>query len=282
MKKIILKESDFQHYKIIAEQEFSTVFQLKDGSILKLYEPSMLNLQKCLGFDTEEKILDAVPLKESPEILVPTSAVYTKTGDFCGYTMPCAKGISFNNYYDGLTPEEQQNLEKYAQIHYKLESVLRRNQDIVFPDFCTCDNIFIDDKGNVQFIDYDGLQVGSHKTMSISTCVEDCINNPKYMTKDMFFTKELDKKSSIILFYLAAFNVNLNNVGMLDPQKGTPITLEDVFKAINLNDPDLCHKTYKIFHDDQEDEFLDETILSLADKYDVQPFDGLKRIVKKK
>ena len=130
----------------------------------------------------------------------------------------------------------------------------------------------MDNKGNVQFIDYDGLQIGGHRALSISTSLGDPTKliNTKYGTSDLFFTKELDKKSSIILYFLTAFNVNLNTVGIINPDTGTPITLDDVFEIIKLDDPDVCHKVWKTFQDDQQNEFLGDDVFRLADKYDVK------------
>jgi len=290
MKKKILQEYDLRGSLILASTQIATIYLLKNGSIFKEYNPGIIDIHKNMGIDIETKILSAERIKQSPEILVPTTAVYTTNGQFCGYIMPRANGIDFNTYDARLTLEQRRNLNKYAEIHYKLESVLRRNPNIVFPDFCTCDNIFIDSKNNVQFIDYDGIQVGSHRTLSLSTSLGDAaeiLNNSKYCIDKKYFTKDLDKKSSIILFYLTAFNIDLNKVGMIDPYTNTPITLEDIFECIRLDDPDICHKTYKIFNDNQPNEFLGDDILKLGEKYDVQIFSDcgigyIKQLIKKK
>lgn len=290
MKKKILQEHDLKKATPITTTETATLFKLNNGNIMKIYHPGIVEVQKLIDIDVEAKILSAQPLKNSPEILVPTSAVYTKNGVFCGYTMPCANGIDYNAFEDRMTIDDREDLRRYSEIHYKLESVLRRNPNIVFPDFCTCDNIFIDSKDNIQFIDYDGLQIGKHKSISVSTSLGTStalICNPKYFTKDQYFTKELDKKSSIILYYLATFNVDLNKVGVYNPFTGRHLTLEDVFACLNLDDPDLCHKTYKLFNDKESNEFLGKDILNLAEKYDLKVVDirnnmYIKRLVKKK
>lgn len=286
MKKKVLHDYDIRKASLLATTETAAILKLNNGSILKIFHPEFIRNSKLVNL--EQKVLDAVPIKHSPEILVPTSAVYSETGQFCGYTMPEAVGIDYNTYDDKLTIAQRQDLRKYAQIHSKLEKVLRRNKDIVFPDFCTCDNIFVDNKGNVQFIDYDGLQVGGHRALSISTSLGDPTKllDTKYGTKDLFFTKELDKRSSIVLYFLTAFNVNLNNVGIINPDTGIPVTLDDFFEIINLDDQDVCHKVWKTFQDDQQNEFLGDDVFRLADKYDVKILDivgdtYIKELVKK-
>lgn len=290
MRKSFLQEINLNKSKKIATTEGATVIKLNNGNILKIYHPGMVEAAKLVGIDIEAKILSAEPIKNSPEILIPTAAVYMPNGTFCGYIMPCARGIDYNTYDDRFTHQDRENLDKYAKVHYKLESVLRRNPNIVFPDFCTCDNIFIDARDNVQFIDYEGIQIGNYRPVCLSTSLGNpiqYINNPKYFTKNQLFTKELDKKSSIILFYLTAFNIDLNKVGTYNPFEMRNVTLDDIFQMLNLDDLDLCHKTWKIFNNKESNEFLGSEILKLSEKYDLKIIaerNGMyvKRLVRKK
>lgn len=274
MKKKVIYPAEIKNAKFMSHSEMATVVSLQDGGILKVFEPGMLGLMKSVGIDTEKKILDAKPIKGSPEILIPTSAAYFPNGKFIGYTINRANGIDYNEYDDKLSLRQRSDLYMYASDHDKIEAVLRRNCNIVFPDFCTCDNIFFDEDGNVQFIDYDGLQVGPHKTICFSTSLGDAENyfyNPKYC-RNGHFTKELDKKSSIVLYFLTTFNANLSKVGMPHPRTGIPVTLDDFFRAINLDDPDLCHKVWKTFQNDQQNDFLGDTVYDIAEKYDMHVF----------
>lgn len=112
------------------------------------------------------------------------------------------------------------------------------------------------------------------------------MNNTKYFTNESLFTKELDQKSSIFLYFLDTFNVNLNKVGMIDPSNGKPITLNDIFSFINLDDDDLCHKTWKIFQNDRANEYLGDDVFRIADKYNMNVLARLgdsyiKRLTKK-
>jgi len=290
MKKKILYKHDFSRGKLLSKGEDATVIKLNNGNILKIFHPETISISKECGVDIEAKILDAVPIKHSPEILVPSVAAYYENGAFLGYIMPPAQGINFNLYDQNLTLDQRKNLKRYADIHYKLESVLRRNEDIVFPDFCTCDNIFVDKKSNIQFIDYDGLQIGKHGTLSLSTSlgdIHDIIKNPKYFNQEHLYTKELDKRSSIILYFLCALNVNFTKIGQIDPTTGKPVTLDDIFNAINLDDLDICHKVWKIFQDNEKNEYLGDDVYKMADIYDLNlliPYNGyyIKKLSRKK
>lgn len=238
-----------------------------------MFNPNFLFDQKLGGIDIEAKILDAVELKHSPEIIVPNYAAYDNCGRFLGYNCDPAKGIDYNTYYDNLSIKQHCDLISFATIHSRIESVIKKNPNIVFPDLCTVDNIFIDANKNVSFIDYDGLQVGKHRSVSISTNLgnpKQYIFKPKYFNRQILFTKELDKKSLIMLYFTSVFNIDLNKVGTIDPFDGKPITLDDVFSILNLDDPDLCHKVWKLFQDNQPNEYLGNDMFRIADKYDLK------------
>ena len=271
MKKRIIYGAELQNSTFMSQSEMARVVSLSDGSILKIFDPSMLGFMGLIGIDMEKKINDAKPIAGSPEILVPTAAAYSQNGTFMGYTVNRARGIDYNTHDDRFTIARREDLHMYAKEHDRAEAVLRRNPNIVFPDFCTCDNMFIDEAGNFQFIDYDGLQVGPHRSLSFSTSLGDAglyFSDPKYC-RNGHFTKELDKKSSIVLYFLTAFNVDLNKVGMVNPVTGTAVTLDDLFYAIGLDDPDLCHKVWKTFQRNQHNEFLGDTVYDIAEKYDM-------------
>lgn len=289
MRKKIFTEKDFIGMTPIVKTESGIVIKLKDGSIIKIFDPNVINMLKFIKIDIEKKILDAKPIPHSLEIITPTSIVYDKNGNFTGYTMPHAKGTNYNDIDDRRTIEEREDLQGYGIIHSRIENILKRNTNIVFPDICTCDNIFIDQNGNIQLIDYDGMQINGHRSPSISTSLGNSIEimrNPKYCDKSMLYTKELDKRSSIILYFLTAFNINLNNVGIFNPITGKNITLDDIFEAINLEDPELCHKVWKLFQDNQPNDYLGDTVFDIAEKYDLKVFNKMgdtyfKRLEKK-
>lgn len=258
--------------QILSNSYLSTILKLKDGSILKIFKPDVIASLKKLGFDTEEKVLDSEYLEHSKEIITPQATIYYPNGVFAGYTMPYIKGISYNERDEKLTRKEHEDLAQFARMHSKVENVLVNNPNIVFPDFCTCDNIIIDKGGNVNFIDYDGLQIGKHKSYSFSSSLGNIQEHEKskYSQEEMCFTKELDVKSSIYLYFLSTFNVNLSKVGMINPLSGRRITLQEIFAGIKLEDPDLCHKVWLLYQNDKENEFLGNTVFDLAEKYDLK------------
>ena len=287
MKKRIITDSTLSKSMVISNGEFARVYRLKDGSILKVFDPAVLRIFKEIGVDLELKILDARRMPNAKEILIPTAAAY-KSNTCVGYMMPCARGVNYNKIDNNLSFSDREDLWAYAKRHNSIENVLVRAEDVIFPDLCTCDNIFIDENGRVQFIDYDGLQVGKHQSYVMSGALGNQIQyyTPKYRTGDLF-NKNLDKKSSIFLYFVSAFNVNLEKIGCTNPFTGMRVTLDSLFKELNLDDPDVCHKVWKLFQQSEDNDFLRDDVFRMAEKYDMKIVgrrrDGvcIKRLIKK-
>lgn len=276
MKIKTMQNADFKNSEVIAKTDNAIIYKLNNGLIFKRFWPEVIRKHKeykNIGMDIEDKILNAKPLKNSPEILTPLYAGYNQNGEFMGYSMPYAEGISYDRWRKKLSLSEQQDLNGYGNIYSKLEDVVRRNEDIVFPDFCTCDNIYVNTSRDIQLIDYDGLQIAPYKSISFSTSIGspiDYIDNEKYMDSQFNFTKELDKKSLIFLYYLTTFNVDLVNIGKIDPSSQKYLSLYDLFNLIGLDDMDLCHKTWKVFQNNQENDYLGDDVFRIAETYDLK------------
>jgi len=267
MQKVRLKDLDIK--KQIHSGDTADVYELSNGDILKIFTPFSLLLYNSCNIKIEKKIVEARPIVTVPEIIVPETAVYDN-GSFCGYISKKAEGIDYNEYDDRLSITDRSNLKMYADDHAKLESIVKRGNEagIVFPDLCTCDNIFVDKNGNMSLIDYDGLQVGNHVTPILSTSLgeQEQYYCPKYFKQELF-TPELDKKSLIVLYFLTTFNVNLNKVGMINPMTNQEVTLDFVFETIGLDDYDVQNKVWKCLQNRYENEFLGDDVYHIANSY---------------
>ncbi len=273
---------------LICKTDKAYIFQLRNGDILKIFHSFILELYKQSNLKLEEKIISAKPIKTVPEIIVPNMAIYSND-EFVGYALKKADGMNYNDYDDKLPQKEFSNLKRYAEEYQKLESIIKRGnkENIVFPDFCTCDNIFIDKNGNFSLIDYDGLQINNFITpiMSSSLGNEEQYQCPKYQN-NFLFTPELDKRSLITLYFLMTFNVDINRVGQYNPITNEKITLDLIFELIGLDDYDIQNKVWKLFQNNQKNEFLDDDVFKIADKYHLlaRPIAKntyMKRLIKK-
>lgn len=271
MEKIQLSVTDFKNLARIHADK-NMVFQMPDGDILKIFSPTYLQIFfNSTNGTIEDKILDAKEIPGVPQILVPRKAVYLG-GNFAGYTMENAQGESFLSYTQNLTVSEQEDLLEFAKMYMAIENPVRKASNVVFPDLCTCDNIFIQpnqNEYNIQFIDYDGLQVDEHKSSSISNALGDMnrIRDKKYLNSNLFFTKELDKKSLIHLYFLSTFHVDLTKVDQYHPEIQKTTTLDDLFSFLQLDDWDVMDKVYKVLKGKGENEYLGEDVFRIADTY---------------
>lgn len=275
--------------KIISLNEYIIVFLLNDGRYFKMFNPLYTQVLLNNGSDIENKILNAKKIENVPEIIIPDSIVYLDN-EFMGYTISPACGLNFVEFEDKKTLNEKCDLYKYADEQVKLENVIKRanKEHIVFPDLLTCDNIFISDSG-YQFIDYDGIQIGNIPVLQLSTMLGDDeqYEIPKYMDNNELYNSNLDKKSLLFLYYLSAFNINLNMVGIINPYDGKRITFDDVFNIIGLKNYDLMQATYLAVNDkDKDNIYLDNIPYQIAEEYNMTILDrtssgDIKKLIRK-
>lgn len=274
--------------RVIFSGDKSTIFRLSDGQVLKLFSPFYLQFLRRSGIDIEKKIMFSESIKDVSGILMPTGAVYDERLGFVAYMMPEAIGKNFNSVDDDLSLSDSADLYRYAKIYSNLENIVKRTPNIVFPDLCTCDNIFLADDLSVQMIDYDDLQVGDYKTVVISSSLGDPnqYTHPKYFRNGLY-TKNLDKKSLIILYFIDTFHVDLNKVGSYNPFTGGTVDLDYVFSSIGLEDYDVMDKVWKVFQNHKENEYLGDDLFHIAEDYHMLVYpksDGrgsIKQLVRK-
>lgn len=288
MIKIYMQDKSIRGAKLVQRSMTGEVYRLTDGNFLKLFEPT---LRKVLNKDhsLERKIMSARPIVGVPEIIVPKKGVYNMQNQFVGYVVPPAEGVNLNSYQISLTPEQRSSLHEYGKLFYNISDAVERGnkRNIVFPDLCTCDNIFVND-GKISFIDYDGIQVGKHEVYCISTTLgsELQYHNDKYMNGELF-TSELDKKSLVLLYFLLTFNIDLNKIGQKNPVTGETITLYSIFDLLGLQDYDLMQKVYNTLSSNKKGESIKEDVVRIAEEYDMNcfvPINGchyIKKLTKK-
>ncbi len=273
MKKIEIDPKLYlKRLKLISETKKSRVYSDGKGNIIKIFNPIIMEILKSIGDDKEKKVLLAKPMDNVKEILIPNAAIYDYNDKFLGYRMQEANGIDYNTFDLSRSYQDIRDLHKFSAQHLKLEDIVKRahKENIVIPDLCTFDNIYIDEKGNLQFIDYDGLQIGDQIASSISTSLGDdnIYMTPKYFDEETkLFTKNLDIKSLIYAYFLLCFNVRLDRVGMPIPGTNEVITLDYIFYQLNLYDDEFCHKVWKCLQDTGENEYIGEDTVRIAENY---------------
>jgi len=289
MLKIYRADQSLKGARLIKKSIAGCVYQLRNGDYFKSFDASMVSiLNRCVGL--EDKIMNAEPIPNVPEIIIPSAGVYDEFNQFVGFVTPPAPGKDFNSYDENYTLAQRADLQAYSKLFYNLTDVVKRanEQGIVFPDMCTCDNMFVSN-GKIHFIDYDGIQVGKYKAPAMSTTLgpEFQYHNSKYMSNNYYFTPELDKKSIVLLYFLSTYNLDLSKVGQRNPFTGKIITLEEVFDMLGLHDYDFMQKVYNTLSQKKPGEYIGDDVMRIAEQYDMQaygPIDGqhyLKKLKRK-
>ncbi len=283
--KLNLKEFLNQNkgYEILKRCKDTTLIKLPNGELLKILDNELLNRITNTGYSLEDRLCEAEYLTDFTNF--PWPIIMLEDEDIVNsYVMPYIPGVDFTDYYENIF-----DLTSYANIHSQIENNIKKgnNIGIVFPDLCTTENIRITDNNKVFFIDYDGLQIKQMPAVGFSDFLgtpNEVLKKKYYDYKSDLFTKELDIKSAIFLYFVDVFGINLAAANKINPHNGKVVTLDDIFSIINLDDVDIQQKVWKLFQSSEPNEFLEEDLYKIAEKYKlVMPFpnDPIKTLIKK-
>ena len=196
--------------KPIHEDKGCIVYDIVDNKVAKIIRSSVSKQYEDLRLKYEEKLRD-VRCIDIEEIVKPKDIIYCY--DKCiGFTMDKIDGVHIDEYIDSI---KEASLTELAKFYKNLEDIIIRANKIgiVFPDICTFSHTLVDKEGNIKLIDYDGLQIGHHKSLSLSMNLVDTNkikNTPKFYEND-YYTTELDKRSLATLLFLLVYGVNIND-----------------------------------------------------------------------
>jgi len=257
--------SDITNLPLISNDGKTSTTYLDNNSVIKLYEPFILELEKEIEYNTERKILNAEPIIDLPEINTPISAIYDdETETFIASRTPYIEGIDFNH----INTSTSTNLKKLCNIHIRLENFLKRadKHKIVLPDYASLDNLIIDKNGQFHFIDYDGIQTKDNRSLVVSSSINiPLIRNQKYRDNKGFFTSELNIFSHYVVFFLDVVHANLLTIGKITYDG--EITFDDFFEYTGLDDYDIQNKIWKLFQPDKKNEYLEDDIIKIQENY---------------
>ena len=271
MKKINYSEIMNKIKKVIASDNKVIIYQLINGDIVKIFNPVYLDICKKHGSNIENKVMLSDEIKLTKEIVSPKTAIYNINNLFIGYVMDKVKGINYNDYLDSFNSKEICDLKLYSKVHNEFETILVKNKQIVFPDICSLDNVYYSKNEGFNFIDYDDFQICKEKSVVYSTSLgETKLSKYHDLNDSDLLTKQVDIKSSIILYFLITYNLDLNKVGEVNPYTKKRITLQDVFEIVNLDDSRMYDIVQKIYNKDVLNEFLGDSIMKLSEKYRIE------------
>lgn len=263
---------------ILLSSDFDgNLYRLSDGSILKLFNAVYLDSYKRQNIDLKEKMLQVETIHH-PRIIVP-DRMCCMDDDVVGYIRRDVSGRSFTEVFSNESDNDKVNLYRYALIHHNLESVVEECSDIVFPCLCDETGIYLEQDFKPYFVNFEELQHGTFRAGRVSKKLglRTDSNDSRYLS-DGLFTKNLDKMSSIYLYFLNTFNVDLS--------KFDSTSVREVFNRLGLKDDDICHKVWSLFDKDYDNDFLGDDVFRIAEEYDMRVVFNtrttcVKRLVKK-
>ena len=263
---------------ILLSSDFDgNLYRLSDGSILKLFNAVYLDSYKRQNIDLKEKMLQVETIHH-PRIIVP-DRMCCMDDDVVGYIRRDVSGRSFTEFFSNESDNDKVNLYRYALIHHNLESVVEECSDIVFPCLCDETGIYLEQDFKPYFVNFEELQHGTFRAGRVSKKLglRTDSNDSRYLS-DGLFTKNLDKMSSIYLYFLNTFNVDLS--------KFDSTSVGEVFNGLGLKDDDISHKVWSLFDKDYDNDFLGDDVFRIAEEYDMRVIFNtrttcVKRLVKK-
>lgn len=263
---------------ILLSSDFDgNLYRLSDGSILKLFNAVYLDSYKRQNIDLKEKMLQVETIHH-PRIIVP-DRMCCMDDDVVGYIRRDVSGRSFTEFFSNESDNDKVNLYRYALIHHNLESVVEECSDIVFPCLCDETGIYLEQDFKPYFVNFEELQHGTFRAGRVSKNLglRTDSNDSRYLS-DGLFTKNLDKMSSIYLYFLNTFNVDLSKIDST--------SVGEVFNGLGLKNDDICHKVWSLFDKDYDNDFLGDDVFRIAEEYDMRVVFNtrttcVKRLVKK-
>lgn len=288
MKEINFYDVEVQFSERLKQNKFTQVIALKNGDFFKNFSDYWLARSKREFSDIETRLTQSTLLNSDEDLCKPLGMVYFEDWDiksFLGYVMSRAKGISLDDYMLGSMVDADARLAIYNKIQVNLNDIIKKYDNMVFPDLCAENNIFIEpDSLKLQLIDCDGFQIDKYSSGMISEMVAEdkpAWKNSKYLVKgnSSLYTKELDKRSLVLLYFFYVFNVDLfitqSYVNRYDEFISAKLSLDELFSLINLQDDNIKHIVWLIFQMDKKKPnlYLEEYLLcKLSEEYTLEAF----------
>lgn len=276
MDKIYVEDARKFAAKIWKSGNDSIVYQLISGMFVKEFSEDYVKSSRELGVDLEGKVNASEEVEMSKGIVKPLFSGYARNGMFRGYGTEECLGCSYNDVLERLRGNG--SLADYATLYHKVEKEVMANENLVFPDICNRDNIMLDESGKVRLIDYDGMQVEDYKSRVRTNVLRGCEEMEKYY-QDGLWSKLLDRRSMIWLYFWSVFEIDLNRLGRTENWEAA---LQRMFRYIQLDDEEVMDNVYRMLCPNKEEDYLQDSVFRLADTYNLQASkNGARRLVRK-
>ena len=266
----------------------SRLFLLPDDSIYKEFKGNLLheNRHRVKYLRDKLKYADSMP----EELIMPTRAVYDTNSHLVGYTMNKVNGINIEKLEEAKSPFDKTDLTMYRDMYYKLKDIIVKSGDnVVFPNLLDTRNIFIDRNGNMSLICFDDMQIDDIEGYYGSD-TECNYGGPELRSKKYYnnglFTKNMDIRSLIYIYFLLVFNFNLNYFSPYDEDELNE-KITNVFYTFGIDDSEIVSQVENLFSTEAPNEYIDDFVDYITDEcmlyyfYDFRINKPMKRLVLK-
>lgn len=274
MDKIYLDSIECSDNPIIIT-ETNKIYHLDNGNYLKIRKKTNCNNLEIKKI--EQKILYADKIHDLKHLVKPIRIVYSNKSNpvYIGYEMRAVDGVNFDEKGIISKEEDKYNLQRYAELYLKAEQTVKEAnaQGIIMPDMLSENNILINKNEEIEFIDYDDMQIGALSCSTISDVYDEIdengicrINLPYKYYKNGLLNNNIDKKSLFYIYLENTFNLTPEEVQMLGNNK-------NLMQYLGIHDDNIENK-FGVFFDDNpkvDNEYLGSTTIDIANKYELRP-----------
>lgn len=263
----IIREENVKGKKYLIQPGYysteSELFLLPDDTLYKRYKGALMHENKHRVKYLLEKMKYASYMPSG--IIVPKYIVTDNKNGLRGYTMERAKGINLDTFERECSAFHKTDLYRYRDIYYRLKEIIEKaGDDIVFPNLLDLRNIFVT-KNSMSLVSFDDMQIGDVEGY-IASDIECNYGGPilrsdKYY-EDGLYTKNMDIRSLIYIYFLIALNFNLSyfsefEEGELDHQ------IQKTLYMLGIEDDNITKVGEKIkllFTEDNDNEYIDDFV----------------------
>ena len=246
----------------------SRLFLLPDQSLYKEYKGNLLHEKRhrVKYLIDKFKYVDSMP----KELIMPKEAVYDNRNHLIGYTMDNVDGINIEKLEEMKTQFDKTDLRMYKELYYRLKDlIIKVGDNVVFPNLLDARNIIINKDGNLSLICFDDIQIGDIEGY-FGSDTESIFGGPELKSKKYYnnglYTKNMDVRSLILLYFEYAFGINLSYFSKYeDDELEEKVT--NFFYSLGIDDSEIVRKVLLLFDETEDNEYIDDFVDYITEEY---------------
>lgn len=201
---------------------YTLVYLLNSSKVFKLlkrpYSNNMAVLSSYHRFrvNFNSKLALAEKLRHNQSLILPDEICVDKNNQINGFSYEYVDLPDLTSFFN-----ESQDIESITELYILIASLVEKlySDGVIAPDLINKGNILYNPKSKaVKFIDYDGLQIDSVQSNSISKTLmyrqNPVLSQAKYRNHHNLFTKEINTMSLLIGYLEAVTGINVASLAI--------------------------------------------------------------------